>query len=96
MPPAQPMDMARAEIVDWEIEGKEGKTRIRVAEGATLEVRAVITGVLRLGNDPNTGLPIYNIQWQNVVSLVNCDKKLRKQPLKQPGPGEGTANTGMA
>jgi hypothetical protein len=90
-----PPDLSTAELAEWELEGKEARARVRVKEGATLELRVVITGVLRLGNDQITGLPIYNLQWQPVVSLVNCDKKLRKAPLRPPGPGQGTATTGM-
>lgn len=91
-----PVDLSKAELVDWEVEGREGRTRIRVKEGATLEVRQVITGVMRIGNDPNTGLPTYNVQTQLTISLVNCDKKLRKSALKQPTSTEGTPGTGVA
>lgn len=92
----QPVDLSKAELVDWEVEGKEGRTRIRVAEGATLEIRQIITGVMRVGNDPITGLPTYNVNAQVTISLVNCDKKLRKAPLKQLGPSEGSPSTGVA
>jgi hypothetical protein len=89
------VDLSKAELVEWEVEGKEGRTRIRVGEGATLEVRQIITGVMRIGNDPNTGLPTYNVSAQVTISLVSCDKRLRKPVLKQPGAGEGTASTGV-
>ena len=89
-------DLSTAELMEWELEGKEPRARIRIKEGATLELRVVITQILRMGNDPNTGLPIYNVSWQPVISLVNSDKKLRKAALRQPGPGQGSAGTGMA
>lgn len=94
---AAPMpDLSNAEPVEWEIEGRETKTRVRIKEGATMEIRLIVTGVLRNGNDPLTGLPRYHINTALGVSMVNCDKKLRKAALKQPGPGEGTATAGVA
>lgn len=95
MPASGQPDLSTAEIAEWELQGKEGRTRVRVAEGATLEVRTVIGGVFRVGNDPITGLPRYNVNIQNVVSLVNCDKKLRKPVLKQPGKDEGAPGIGV-
>jgi hypothetical protein len=88
-------DLSNAEQVDYEIEGKEGRTRIRIKEGATLEMRSVVTGVFRIGNDPNTGLPTYFVGSANIVALVNSDKKLRKAVLRQPGKGEGSPSVGV-
>lgn len=81
--------------MEFEIQGKEGVTRIRVGEGATLELRLIVNNVYRKGNDPATGVPLYIVQSQTTMRLVNFDKKLRKPVLKQPGPGEGSPGTGV-
>jgi hypothetical protein len=73
-----PADLSKAELVEWRVEGKEAMVRIRIEEGATIELRFLITNVYRLGNDPNTGTPTYLVQSQNLMRLVNYDKKLRK------------------
>ncbi len=90
------VDLSNAEPVEWTIEGKEGRTRIRVADGSVLEVRNVIVDVMRLGNDAASGLPTYRVNMQQSISLVQYDKKQRKQGLKQPGTEKGSATAGFA
>jgi hypothetical protein len=95
------VDFSDAELLDFEIQGKEAMVRVRVkdgdATGATIEVRWLITNVWRKGNDPNTGAPNYIIQASNPsMRLVSFDKKLRKATLKPPGSGEGTKGAGFA
>ena len=93
---APKLDLSDAELVDFRIEGKEPMVRIRVEEGATLELRWMITNVYRKGNDPATGVPVYILQSSSpIMRLVNYDKKLRKAALKQPGPDEGSASVGV-
>ncbi len=88
--------LANAELVDWQIERGEGRIRIRVKEGATLELETVVMNVLRSGNDPATGFPVYSIQAQQLIRLVQCDKKLRKSALLPPGSRAGTPMAGFA
>lgn len=88
-------DLSNAEIVEWFVDEGDGKIRIKVKEGAVLELHTVITGVLRIGNDPATGFPVYNIQSQNLVKLLSAERKVRKAPLRPPGPTEGTSGMGV-
>ncbi|HEV2316131.1 MAG TPA: hypothetical protein VGV89_00960 [Thermoplasmata archaeon] len=81
-----PVDLGDAELVDWRVEGKEAMVRIRIEEGATIELRFLITNVYRIGNDPNTGAPNYLVQSQNLMRLVNFDKKLRRRPDRDGPP----------
>lgn len=77
-------NLKSAELVDWQLERGDGKIRIRVKEGAILELQTVVMNVLRAGSDPATGFPVYSIQAQQLIRLVDCDKKLRKPNLSQP------------
>ena len=88
-------DLSNAELVDFELQGKEGVTRIRIAEGATMEGRLIINNVYRTGNDPNTGAPTYHINAAIMFRMVNFDKKLKKPVLRQPGPNSGTPSVGV-
>lgn len=90
------VDLSKAEPVAWTIEGQEGKTRVRLADGSVLEFRVSISNVMRTGNEPNTGLPAYVVAFQSSYSLVNYDKKERKQALSQPGPEKGSPAAGFA
>ncbi|HEV2429585.1 MAG TPA: hypothetical protein VGV64_07060, partial [Thermoplasmata archaeon] len=81
-----PVDLGDAELVDWRVEGKEAMVRIRIEEGATIELRFLITNVYRIGNDPNTGAPNDLVQSQNLMRLVNFDKKLRRRPDRDGPP----------
>ncbi len=88
-------NLANAELVEWCIDEGDGKTRIKVKEGATVEIQTVVMGVLRIGNDPATGLPVYSVQAQQLVRLLSAEKKLRKAALQPPGLGQGTPSAGI-
>ncbi len=77
-------DLSSAEVVDFSTEGGEPRVRLKLKDGTTLEVKMEITNILRVGNDPATGLPTYMIQSTNIVRLVSCPKELRKAPMR-PG-----------
>lgn len=77
-----PPDLSNAEVVDYTpIEG-DGRFRLKLKDGATIEVRLEIMNILRAGNDANTGLPTYIVQSAPLVRLVECPKELRKTPLR--------------
>ncbi len=81
-------DLSSAEVVDFSVESGEARVRLKLKDGTVLEVKMEITNILRVGNDPNTGLPTYMIQSANIVRLVSCPKELRKAPVTRgAGPG---------
>ena len=92
----QPPDLANAELVDWQTTDGNGRIRLKIGEGAVVELQTVVMGVLRVGNDPVTGLPAYSIQTQQLVRLVSADGKLRRTPLHPPGRNQGSATRGIA
>lgn len=82
--PGQVPDLSGAEVVDFTIESGETRVRLKLKDGAVLEVKMEVTNIMRVGNDPATGLPTYVIQSANIVRLVSCPKELRKAPIR-PG-----------
>ncbi|MGC8569518.1 MAG: hypothetical protein ACP5LW_05890 [Nitrososphaeria archaeon] len=74
------------ELVDFETEGGEHWITLRLKDGSVIKVKMEVTAVLRLGNDPNTGLPIYAIQSTNVIRMVSVPKELiKKKPPEAYG-----------
>jgi len=73
---------ASARPVEFEIVGdKDPEVRILINdEGreAVLRVKVVIGSVNRVGNDPNNGLPSYQVSSQIVLGLLKSDPALKK------------------
>lgn len=86
-------DPANAELVEFEQAEPNWKSRVKLAEGAVLEVEVSVGQILRVGNDPNTGFPVYNVSTNTVVRLLSVDPKLRKKPLR---PATTTDGRGFA
>ena len=73
---------ASARPVEFEVVGgKDPEVRIRVDDGgheAVLRVKVVIANVNRVGNDPNNGLPAYQVGSQIVMGILKCDPQLKR------------------
>jgi hypothetical protein len=85
----QQPDLSNAEVIDFSIESGETRVRLKLKDGSVLEVKMEVTNILRVGNDPATGLPAYLVQSTNIVRLAQCPKELRKAPLKSGGSQSG-------
>lgn len=74
-----PQDIAEAEDVDFE-EIEERWNVYKLADGTTLKVKLVLTGVKRLKNKFNPdGSPIYVISSKNIVRTVNIPPELKRK-----------------
>jgi hypothetical protein len=93
-PGGPPPDLSNAEIVDYEAIEGDGKVRLKLKDGSVVEIRLEIMNILRAGNDPSTGLPIYVVQSAPLVRLVETPKELRRAPLR-PGPKDPKAIPGF-
>jgi hypothetical protein len=67
------------ELVEFEVEGEDHWMKLKLKDGSILKFRTIITAVFRVGNDPNTGMPIYMVQSTNVIRLVSVPKELIKR-----------------
>ena len=89
--------MAGSKPVDFEIiGGEEPVIRVKVTDEGKeviLRLKVVVGAVSRLGNDQNTGLPIYQINTQTVIGLLKSDPSLRKSPVLK-GSAEGNKGFG--
>lgn len=77
--------MARARPVEFEvIGGEEPVIRVKVTDEGkevVLRIKVVVASVSRLGNDQNTGLPIYSVSTPTVVGLLKSDPGLKAKPV---------------
>jgi len=64
------------DLVEFEAEGEDHWTTLKLKDGSVLRFRTVVTAVFRIGNDPNTGLPVYGIQNSNAIRMVSIPKEL--------------------
>lgn len=87
--PGPAPDLSTAEVVDYSVLEGEARVRLKLKDGAVIEVRLEIMNILRAGNDPNTGLPSYIVQSAPLVRLVEIPKELRRSVVK-PGAGKET------
>lgn len=73
-----PDELAQAEDVNFEQE-KEYWSSYKLKDGTTLMVKLVLIGVKRLKRWAPDGNPIYAINSQNVLRLVNVPKELKRK-----------------
>jgi len=74
-----PLPPQGGELVEFEAEGEDSWTTLKLKDGSVLKFRSVVTAVFRIGNDPNTGLPVYGIQNSNAIRVVSIPKELIKK-----------------
>ena len=86
---------AKAEIVEIEKESGNPRINLELADGSKVQLEVVVQGIQFLGNDPNTGMPIYGIQTANVLKLHKIGPNRRKVPIEQSenSPGRGFAQS---
>jgi hypothetical protein len=77
-----PEDIAEAEDVDFEQE-KEHWNTYKLKDGTTLMVKLVLVGVKRLKKWTPDGTPVYVINSQNVVRVINVPKELKGKLVKE-------------
>ena len=68
-----------SEVVNFEIEDEPKWVKVKLEDGSVIQVKMEIVGIMRAGNDPNTGLPIYMLQAQNIIRLNQVPKDLIKK-----------------
>ncbi len=73
------MPIQGGELVEFEAEGEDSWVTLKLKDGSVLKFRSSVTAVFRMGNDPNTGLPVYAIQNTNLIRMVSIPKDLMKK-----------------
>jgi len=81
----RPMQMPDGKVVqgedmDFEVEGKEGETTVKISDGTILKVRLVITKVMKIDQYAPNGDPIYFFESHNIVRTKVPDKLVQSPP----------------
>ena len=71
-----PMPSQGGELVEFEAEGEDNWVTLKLKDGTVLKCKSMVTAVMRMGNDPNTGLPLYAIMATNAIRFVTIPKDL--------------------
>ncbi|MHB1440620.1 MAG: hypothetical protein ACYCSO_09170 [Cuniculiplasma sp.] len=78
------------EIVNFEIEEEPKWVKVKLEDGSVIQIKMEIVAIIRGGNDPNTGLPIYMVQATNIIRMNSVPKELIKKGSNQPKGADGT------
>jgi hypothetical protein len=85
----KPEDVASGEDVDFKEKEIEHWNTYELSDGTILKVKLVLRGVKRLKKYNPDGTPIYIINTQNIVRVLNVPENLKKKP-SETTPPEGT------
>jgi len=74
------IDLSEGEEVDFENE-KEEWNIYKLADGTTLKVKLVLVNVVRSRDKYDSlGNPVYGINSQNIVKVLNVPEELKRKP----------------
>ena len=76
-----------SEVINFEVEDEPKWVKVKLEDGSVIQVKMEIVGIMRAGNDPNTGLPIYMLQAQNIIRLNQVPKELIKKGIGEKSKG---------
>lgn len=79
-----------SDIVNFELEEEPRWVKVKLEDGSVIQIKMEIVAILRGGNDPNTGLPIYMVQATNIIRMNQVPKELIKKGPKPEKSSEGT------
>lgn len=70
------------EYMEFEVDGGPSRTlRLKSKDGeVTLDVTFTVVALVRAGNEPNTGLPTFNVWCSWVNGVQKADASLTKRP----------------
>lgn len=72
-------DLQEADDIDFVEEGEHWNS-YKLKDGTTLKVKLILQGVKRLKRYGQDGSPIYVIQSQNILRVVDIPEKLKGKP----------------
>ncbi|MHB1506764.1 MAG: hypothetical protein ACYCUZ_01730 [Cuniculiplasma sp.] len=80
-----------SEVVNFEVEDEPRWVRVKLEDGSVIQVKMEIVGILKAGNQPDTGLPVYILQAQNIIRLNQVPKELIKRGIPEKNKGSDGA-----
>lgn len=83
-----PIDLSKAQPVDdWKADPDPARIKITINDGGktvVLSLELNVVNVSRVGNNPQTGEPLYNIGSTNIVKTLKWDRSLKATPAARP------------
>ena len=76
------------EIVNFTVEDEPKWVKVKLSDGSEIQIKMEIVAIMKNGNDPNTGLPIYMVQATNIIRLNNIPKELISKKPKEGDKGQ--------
>ncbi len=64
------------ELVEFDLEEEPRWVTVKLKDGAVIQIKMEIVSIMRMGNDINTGLPIYMVQATNIIRPQKVPKEL--------------------
>jgi hypothetical protein len=49
---------------------------VKLEDGSVIQIKMEIVAIMKGGNDPNTGLPLYMVQATNIIRMNKVPKEL--------------------
>ena len=66
----------KGELVGFELEEEPKWITVKLEDGSVIQIRMEIVAIMKGGNDPNTGLPLYMVQATNIIRMNKVPKEL--------------------
>ncbi|MEM0139435.1 MAG: hypothetical protein QXZ44_02320 [Ferroplasma sp.] len=66
-------------VIGFKLDEEPKWIRVTLDDGTVLEIKTEIMSIMKVGNDPNTGLPQYNINAVPMMRMMHVDKSAIKK-----------------
>lgn len=77
------------ELVEFELEEDPKWVTVKLKDGSVIQIKMEIVSIMRMGNDVNTGLPMYMVQATNIIRPQKVPKELIQRPKSDSGKEQG-------
>ncbi len=76
------------EVVDFELEEEPKWITVNLGDGSVIQIKMEIVSIMRGGNDPNNGLPLYMVQATNIIRVKKVPKELIQKKKADDSKGQ--------
>ncbi len=70
-------------VIGFKLDEEPKWIRVTLDDGTVLEIKTEIMAIMKVGNDPNTGLPQYNINAVPMMRMMRVAKTSIKKPTHE-------------
>lgn len=76
------------EVVDFSLEEEPKWITVNLSDGSIIQIKMEIVSIMRGGNDPTNGLPLYMVQATNIIRVKKVPKDLIKKESRDDSKGQ--------